>query len=165
MVDIGQTWRYNGWYWQILTIQWLILAKLDDKMVDIGKTSRYNHWYWQNLTMQWLAKMGYHTSIVERVATEKLPQFLLGPMCIFFSVFFFSECLARAFTLFVWSFQLWQFRVVSGYRRNMGYSRVGCRAGVFAHLALFLVPTLWGTLPCPYPVGGSALFPTLLWDR
>jgi len=28
---------------------------------------------------------------------------------------------------------------------------------------LFLVPTLWGTLPCPYPVGDSALSPTLLW--
>ena len=76
------------------------------------------------------------------------------------------------------------FRVVSGYRRNMGYSRIDCRAGVFALLVtlpcpypvgdsslslpcggLFLVPTLWGTLPCPYPVGDSALFPTLLWDR
>ena len=29
--------------------------------------------------------------------------------------------------------------------------------------SLFLVPTLWGTLPCPYPVGDSALSPTLLW--
>ena len=89
--------------------------------------------------------------------------------------------------LFVWSFQVRQFGVVSGYRRNMGYLRVDCRAGVFALLdtllcpypvgdsslsllcgGLFLVPTLWGTLPCPYPVGDpvgdSALFPTLLWD-
>ena len=50
-----------------------------------------------------------------------------------------------------------------GLSGNMGYSRVDCRAGVFALLALFLVPTLWGTLPCPYPVGDSALSPTLLW--
>ena len=51
-------------------------------------------------------------------------------------------------TMFVWSFQLWQFRVVSGYRRNIGYSRIDCRAGVFALLV---------TLPCPYPVGDSSL--------
>ena len=57
--------------------------------------------------------------------------------------------------MFVWSFQLWQFRVVSGYRRNMGYSRADCRAGVFALLALFLVPTLWGTLLCPLPCYGT----------
>ena len=50
--------------------------------------------------------------------------------------------------MFVWSFQVWQFRVVSGYRRNMGYLRLDCRAGVFA---------LWDTLPCPYPVGDSSL--------
>ena len=39
----------------------------------------------------------------------------------------------------------------------MGYSIIDCRAGVFALLSLFLVPTLWGTLPCPYPVGDSSL--------
>ena len=49
--------------------------------------------------------------------------------------------------VFVWSFQVWQF-VVSGYRRNMGYLRVDCRASVF---------TLLDTLPCPYPVGDSSL--------
>ena len=37
----------------------------------------------------------------------------------------------------------------------MGYSRVDCRAGVFALLALFLVPTLWGTLLCPLPCYGT----------
>ena len=46
--------------------------------------------------------------------------------------------------LFVWSFKLRQLRVVSGYRRSMGYLRVGCRAGVFSHFV---------TLPCSYPVG------------
>ena len=47
-------------------------------------------------------------------------------------------------TLFVWSFQLLQLRVVSGYRRNVGYLRVDCRAGVFA---------LLDTLPCFLPCG------------
>jgi len=37
----------------------------------------------------------------------------------------------------------------------MGYSRVDCRAGVFALLALFLVPTLWGTLLCSLPCYGT----------
>ena len=37
----------------------------------------------------------------------------------------------------------------------MGYSRVHCRAGVFALLALFLVPTLWGTLLCSLPCYGT----------
>ena len=46
--------------------------------------------------------------------------------------------------MFLWSFPLRQLRVVSGYRRNMGYLRVDCRAIVFAHLV---------TIPCPYPVG------------
>ena len=50
--------------------------------------------------------------------------------------------------MFVWSFQVWQLRVVSGYRRNIGYLRVDCRAGVFA---------LLDTLLCPYPVGDSSL--------
>ena len=48
--------------------------------------------------------------------------------------------------VFVWSFQIWQIRVVSGYRRSMGYLRVDCRAGVFALLdTLPKVSTLWET--------------------
>ena len=46
--------------------------------------------------------------------------------------------------LLVWSFQLRQLRIVSGLRRNMGYIRVGCRAGVLAHLV---------SLPCSLPCG------------
>ena len=46
--------------------------------------------------------------------------------------------------VFVWSFQLRHLRVVSGYRRNMGYLRVDCRAVVFAHLV---------ALPCSPPCG------------
>ena len=47
--------------------------------------------------------------------------------------------------MFAWCFQLWQLRVVSGYRRNMGYLRVGCRAGVFADLVTlpYYVTVLW----------------------
>ena len=35
--------------------------------------------------------------------------------------------------LFVWSLQLWKLRVVSDYRPNMGYLKVDCWDGVFAH--------------------------------
>ena len=63
--------------------------------------------------------------------------------------------------VFVWSFQLWQLRVVSSDQANMGYSRLTdglmlCSCGYFPSLSesLFsLCETLWHSLPCPYPVG------------
>ena len=58
-------------------------------------------------------------------------------------MFHFSFCKEPG-RVFVWSFQTRQLPFVSGLRRNMGYMRVGCRAGVFAHLV---------NLPCCLPCG------------